>query len=47
MKIAIGADHAGFQLKTAIVQYLQERGYEFQDFGVFSSESVDYLIKRL
>ncbi|NLW55867.1 MAG: ribose 5-phosphate isomerase B [Firmicutes bacterium] len=42
MKIAIGADHAGFQLKTAIVQYLQERGYEFQDFGVFSSESVDY-----
>ena len=42
MKIAIGSDHAGYQLKTAIVQYLQEKGYEYQDFGVYSAESVDY-----
>lgn len=42
MKIAIGSDHAGFQFKAEIVQYLQDKGYNFQDFGVFSSDSVDY-----
>ncbi len=42
MKIAIGSDHAGVQLKAAIVEYLKKKGYEYQDFGVCSTESVDY-----
>ncbi|HBK68884.1 MAG TPA: ribose 5-phosphate isomerase B [Firmicutes bacterium] len=42
MRIAIGSDHAGFQLKAEIAKYLEAKGYEFKDFGVFSSESVDY-----
>jgi ribose 5-phosphate isomerase B len=42
MKIAIASDHGGFQLKTCIAQYLQEKGYEYNDFGVYSTASADY-----
>lgn len=41
-KIAIGADHGGYELKEQVVNFLQEKGYEFKDFGCFSTESVDY-----
>lgn len=41
-KIAIGADHGGFNLKNKILKFLQEEGYEVKDFGTFSAESVDY-----
>lgn len=40
--IAIGCDHGGFHLKQAVLQYLQEKGYEYQDFGCFDTKSVDY-----
>ena len=33
MKIAIGADHGGFLLKTELSQWLQEKGYQIQDYG--------------
>jgi ribose 5-phosphate isomerase B len=42
MKIAIGSDHAGFMLKEVIIKYLKNQGYTFKDFGVFSTDSVDY-----
>jgi len=42
MKIAIGSDHAGFEYKSKIVQYLTDKGIELQDFGTFSTESVDF-----
>jgi len=42
MKIAIAADHGGYQLKTVLVAYLQEKGYDYTDFGTDSEESVDY-----
>ena len=42
MKIAIGADHAGYQLKTHLVATLKELGHEVEDFGTHSEESVDY-----
>lgn len=42
MKIAIGSDHGGFQLKEAIKTYLEEKGHEVNDFGAYSTESVDY-----
>ncbi|MDG0963768.1 MAG: ribose-5-phosphate isomerase [Opitutales bacterium] len=41
-KIALGCDHAGFEYKEAIKEYLQNNGYETKDFGTFSDESVDY-----
>lgn len=41
MKIYIGSDHAGFELKSAIKSRFSE-GNDFEDFGAFSSESVDY-----
>ena len=41
-KIAIGADHAGFDLKENITKYLKDNGYEVVDFGAFSPDSVDY-----
>ncbi len=42
MKIAIGSDHRGFQLKTKLIIALQEAGHEPVDVGTDSSESVDY-----
>lgn len=42
MKIALGCDHAGIDLKTAIVDKLQSLGHEVVDCGTHSRESVDY-----
>lgn len=42
MKIAIGADHAGYQLKEKVKQHLAAKGVEVKDFGTNSEESVDY-----
>lgn len=42
MKIAIGCDHAGFDLKEKIKNRLVEQGHELEDFGCFSKDSVDY-----
>jgi len=42
MKIAIGADHAGFVYKEKIAGYLTAKGIEVQDFGTFSTDSVDF-----
>ncbi len=44
MKIAIGSDHAGYDLKEVIKNYLIEKGYEVVDTGTNSRESVDYPI---
>lgn len=42
MKIAIGSDHGGLALKTAIIDHLQKQGYEVTDYGTDSSDSCDY-----
>lgn len=42
MKIAVGSDHAGFELKNYVVQWFQENGHEPVDMGPFNEESVDY-----
>ncbi len=42
MKIALGADHAGFDLKDRIKQHLNEQGIAVEDFGTNSGDSVDY-----
>ncbi len=42
MKIAIGADHAGFQLKQELAAKLAAMGHEVHDFGTVSPESTDY-----
>ena len=44
MKIAIGCDHGGYLLKQDILIWLEENDYEFEDFGCYSTESVDYPI---
>jgi ribose 5-phosphate isomerase B len=41
-KIAIGSDHAGFELKEIIIKYLIKKNIVFKDFGPFSKERVDY-----
>lgn len=41
-KIAIGGDHAGFDYKQKLVEYLTEAGFEVKDFGPFTDASVDY-----
>ena len=40
--IALGADHAGFELKEAIKKYLSDKGLCVKDYGCASKESVDY-----
>lgn len=41
-KIAICSDHAGFELKSIIMQHLRAKGLEYHDFGTYSDESCDY-----
>jgi ribose 5-phosphate isomerase B len=40
--IALGADHAGWELKEALKAWLIDEGYQVLDFGTHSTESVDY-----
>lgn len=42
MRVAVGADHAGFALKEELVPRLLAEGYEIVDLGTDSAESVDY-----
>ncbi len=42
VRIAIAADHGGFDLKEKIKQYLETNGYSVRDYGTHGSESVDY-----
>jgi ribose 5-phosphate isomerase B len=42
MNIAIASDHAGFQYKSIIIQYLLAQGHEVTDFGTNSTDPVDY-----
>jgi ribose 5-phosphate isomerase B len=42
MIIGIGCDHAGYELKNKLIEWLRGHKYEIIDFGPFSSESVDY-----
>lgn len=42
MKLAFGADHAGFELKEHLVEVVRNRRYTVLDFGTSSLESVDY-----
>jgi ribose 5-phosphate isomerase B len=42
MKLAIGCDHGGFDLKTSLIAYLKEQGHEVKDFGCYDKSSIDY-----
>lgn len=42
MKVAIASDHGGFNLKSEIVRYLDDKGIDYEDFGTNSGDSVDY-----
>ena len=40
--IALGSDQAGYELKQEIIKYLEENGYEYKDYGSYSTDPVDY-----
>ena len=42
MIIPIACDHAGFELKTKIIVFLEKKGYKIKDFGCHSDASIDY-----
>lgn len=44
MKIAIGCDHGGFELKNEIIKHLESKNLEVKDYGTYSEESCDYPI---
>src|SRR5271169_1853207 len=42
MRMVVGSDHAGFELKEAVAAHLRELGFEVLDVGTFSTDPVDY-----
>ena len=42
MKIVIGCDHAGYNIKNAVVKHVEEKGYEVVDVGTYSTDSCHY-----
>ena len=42
--IALGSDHAGFELKQVIIKHLEERKIEYKDFGTYTEDSCDYAV---
>lgn len=42
MKVAIGCDHGGINLKEKLLKHLKEKGVEYKDFGTYTQDSVDY-----
>ena len=42
MKIAIGNDHAGVEMKMVLKEWLEEQGYEITNYGTDTSDSMDY-----
>ncbi|MGN1205562.1 MAG: ribose 5-phosphate isomerase B [Eubacterium sp.] len=42
--IALGSDQAGYELKQEIIKYLEEKGYEYKDYGSYNADPVDYPI---
>jgi len=42
MKLAIGSDHAGYETKETVKEWLESQNYEVDDFGTHSTESCDY-----
>ncbi|OIO58655.1 MAG: ribose 5-phosphate isomerase B [Verrucomicrobia bacterium CG_4_10_14_3_um_filter_43_23] len=42
MKVSIGADHCGVDLRQQLIQYLQKQGFDIIDHGTLSRDSVDY-----
>jgi ribose 5-phosphate isomerase B len=42
MRIAIGCDHRGLELKKQVIELIDAAGHGYQDFGCYSTEPVDY-----
>jgi ribose 5-phosphate isomerase B len=42
LKIAIGSDHAGFNLKSKLIAYFNKKGIKYKDFGTYSEAACDY-----
>lgn len=40
--IAVGCDHAGYELKNELIKHLKDRGFETEDMGTYSTDSCDY-----
>ena len=40
--VGVACDHAGYPLKKYVLQYLEEHGYEYKDYGTWSDAQVDY-----
>ncbi len=42
MRIAIGCDHRGLELKQTVIKLVTEAGHSYEDFGCYTTDSVDY-----
>ena len=41
-KVAFCSDHAGYEMKLQMMEYMKSKGYDVHDFGTYSAESCDY-----
>ena len=44
MKIALACDHGGLNLKNEVIKYLESHGYEYKDFGTYTTDYPDYAL---
>ncbi len=42
MKIAVGSDHRGYKVKQEVITIINDKGYEYHDYGCSGEESADY-----
>lgn len=42
LPVALCSDHAGFETKQAVIEYLKQNGIEYKDFGTYNTDSCDY-----
>ena len=45
MRVALGSDHGGFELKQEIIKYLEEKNIEYKDYGCYSTEFVQQYVQ--
>ena len=46
MKIAIGCDHAAYEMKQQVMKHLEEKGIEYKDFGTYSPKTISFVCAK-
>ena len=47
MRVALGSDHGGFELKQEIIKYLEEKNIEYKDYGCYNPQTIRSMQRKL